>query len=255
MMVMAKPWQEFFDGHAPAYDENVFTKATEVEVRFLVDALQRDPGAAILDVGCGTGRHAIALAQLGYRVTGLDLSPGMLAQARHKAEAAGVAVTWVQGDATTMSFDRCFDAAICLCEGAFGLLNPGDDPIGQPLSILRNIASALRPGGPFVLTVLNALRPVRLYTPEDLSAGRFDPLSMTELSDAPGANTHRPVPLRERSFVPTELRLLLETAGFEVAWMGGGTAGNWGRRPLDLDEYEIMVIAHGSQRASITAAR
>jgi len=43
--------------------------------------------------------------------------------------------------------------------------------------------------------------------------------------------------------VPTELALLLRHAGFAVEHVWGGTAGNWGRRPVDLDEYEIMVVA------------
>jgi hypothetical protein len=55
-----------------------------------------------------------------------------------------------------------------------------------------------------------------------------------------------PVPLRERGFVATELSLLLRLAGMSVLNMWGGTAGNWGRRAIDLDEIEIMVVAHKS---------
>jgi hypothetical protein len=51
------------------------------------------------------------------------------------------------------------------------------------------------------------------------------------------------VSVRERAFVPTELNLLVRTAGLSVVHMWGGTAGNWGRRPLDLDEFEIMIVA------------
>lgn len=49
--------------------------------------------------------------------------------------------------------------------------------------------------------------------------------------------------LRERAFVPTELVLLFRMAGLEVLNIWGGTAGNWGRRKIDLDEMEIMVLA------------
>lgn len=52
-----------------------------------------------------------------------------------------------------------------------------------------------------------------------------------------------PLPVRERSFVPTELMLLCRLAGLSALNLWGGTAGNWGRRPLDLDEMEIMVVA------------
>jgi hypothetical protein len=49
--------------------------------------------------------------------------------------------------------------------------------------------------------------------------------------------------VRERGFVATELTLLFRVAGLSVVNMWGGTAGNWGRRTLDLDEYEIMIVA------------
>jgi hypothetical protein len=49
--------------------------------------------------------------------------------------------------------------------------------------------------------------------------------------------------MRERGFVPTELRLLFGLAGLETLGIWGGTAGTWGKRPIDLDEYEIMVLA------------
>jgi hypothetical protein len=51
------------------------------------------------------------------------------------------------------------------------------------------------------------------------------------------------VPVRERAFVPTELALLFRLAGMPVLNTWGGTAGNWGRRAIDLDEIEIMIVA------------
>lgn len=72
-------WETFFNGHAPKYMNEVFTKNTAEEVDFVIDELRLKPGAAILDVGCGTGRHAVALARKGYSVTGIDLSSAMRA--------------------------------------------------------------------------------------------------------------------------------------------------------------------------------
>lgn len=78
-------WEEFFDAHAPIYEENVFTKNTIQEVNFLTEELAVRDGGSILDVGCGTGRHSIELARRGYAVTGLDLSAEMLARAADAA--------------------------------------------------------------------------------------------------------------------------------------------------------------------------
>lgn len=238
-------WERFFDGHAPKYMEEPFTQGTRREAEFLLEELDLPRGSTILDVGCGTGRHAVALARNGYRLTGIDLSRGMLAEARRAAEAAGVAVDLVHADASRSLPTGPFDAAICLCEGAFALLGAGDDPIEHDLSILRNVHAALRPGGRFVLTTLNAMRIVRTVTQEEADAGRFDTLTMTEFSEVSpqGTGPGDEIALRERHYVATELRLLFRVAGFEVERIGSGTAGAWERRPPRLDEYEIMVVA------------
>jgi len=237
-------WRGFFDAHAPHYMENCFVTATAAEADFIVKHLELQPPARILDVGCGTGRHSVELSRRGYRVTGLDLSGGMLAQARKAAHAAGVEVTWIQADATAFVLAPQFDAAICLCEGAFGLLGSGDDPVDRDLAILRNICSALKPGGGFILTALNACRPIRgLGTPQ--VEGSFDPLTMTTTSTMPipTASGQRTFTTRERHFSPTELALMCRVVGFQVRGVTGGTAGNWRLEGFDPDEMELMVIA------------
>jgi SAM-dependent methyltransferase len=236
----ASEWADFFDGHAPAYDENIFTRNSPAEVSFLVQELDLKPGAAILDVGCGTGRHAVELARRGFRVTGVDISAGMLAGARKKADAAGVQVAWFQADATHFVSAELFDAVICLCEGAFGLLSGADDALGQPAAILRTVAAAMKPGVKCLFTVLNGFRMARQFKQEDVAADRFNPRTLTEASAcAPGRDS----PMRERGFVPTELVLLFGGAGLNVLHVWGGTAGNWRRGPVELDEMEIMVVA------------
>lgn len=236
-------WEAFFDAHAPIYMENAFTKDTVREVDFLLEELSLPPGGSILDVGCGAGRHSVELAKRGYAVTGLDLSSGMLAQAAEAAGKAGVKVDWVRADAARFSLPDKYDAAICLCEGAFGLLGAGDDPIDQPLSILSNLSRCLKHGATALLTVLNGAAMIRRRANRDVAEGRFDPLRMTETSEFPPREGMPAAAVRERSFVPTELSLMCRLAGLPVRSMWGGTAGNWGRRPIDLDEMEIMVVA------------
>jgi cyclopropane fatty-acyl-phospholipid synthase-like methyltransferase len=242
-MTKKSTWEAFFDDHAQIYAENDFTKNTLREVDFLLEELNLLPGGSVLDVGCGTGRHSIELARRGYVVTGLDLSSEMLAKAEEAAESAAVHVKWIQSDATRFAFPGKFDAAICLCEGAFGLLGQEDDPIEQPLSILCNISRSLKPQAKAVLTVLNATAMLRRYQNKDISEGRFDPLTMVESSEYPPREGLPPIAVRERAFVPTELALLFRLAGLSVLYIWGGTAGNWGRRSLDLDEIEIMAVA------------
>jgi len=236
-------WEEFFDAHAPIYEQNEFTKNTVREVDFLLEELEVPPGGSMLDVGCGTGRHSIELARRGYRLTGIDLSAQMLAKAAETADASGVHVEWVHADATRFSLPRQFDGAICLCEGAFGLLGSGDDPIAHPLAILRNVCRSMKRGAKTVFTVLNGAAMIRKHQRKDIEEGRFDPLTMVEVSDSAPGEGLPTIRLRERGFTPTELILLFRLAGMSVLNVWGGTAGNWGRKMLDLDEIEIMIVA------------
>jgi SAM-dependent methyltransferase len=235
----------FFDAHAPRYLQEVFTRNTEAEVRLLLDEHSLPPGARILDVGCGVGRHAIPLAQAGLRVVGIDLSLGMLRQAQARATEAGVHAEWVQADAAEFGFGGMFDAAIGLCEGAFGLLGPSDDPHTHEQQILHNLQASLAPGARLIMTVPNGMAKNRSAGKDPLDPGTFDPLTLVEsfalTTQTPDGELS--IPLRERGFVPSELRLMPEGCGFRAEQFFGGTAGRWERRPIDLDEIEIMVIA------------
>lgn len=245
-------WQQFFDRFADRYDLEEFTHHTETEVRFIVEHLRPPDRGRILDLGCGTGRHSVALAQLGYEVTGVDLSPGMLALARRRADAAAVQVAWAVADATAFEPTTSYDAVICLCEGAMGLLSGTDDALGHDQAILNTVTRALRPGGRFLLNVLNACRQIRAFSDADVAAGRFNVLDLTELSAVTELlPDFRPEPPpRERGYTPPELRRMLLAAGLDVLGIYGGTAGDWGLRPPKLDEMELMALAERPGRAS-----
>jgi len=111
------------------------------------------------------------------------------------------------------------------------------------VDFLIDLSRSLKPNAKSLFTVLNAAAMLRRYTNQEVVDGRFDPMTLVESSEYPPQEGLPPVPVRERGFVPTELRLLFRLAGLSVLHMWGGTAGNWGRRPLDLDEIEIMIVA------------
>ena len=241
-------WENFFDGHAPDYLDNVFTKNTDFEVKFIIDELSLTPGASVLDVGCGTGRHTIPLAKYGIAMTGLDLSEGMLAQAREYARKENIKVELIQADATNFQLPQQYDHAISLCEGSIGLLGNDDDPCKRDLSILKNIYNCLRPGAKFLLTVLNGYKKAREHTAEDIRDGVFDPIHLItyEKMNVEESGKTSEMTFREKAFTPGELHHLLYRAGFNILNIWGGTAGAWHKKQLDLDEYEIMVLAEKS---------
>jgi 2-polyprenyl-3-methyl-5-hydroxy-6-metoxy-1,4-benzoquinol methylase len=237
-------WRDFFDRHAPHYMENRFVKNTLAEVDFIEKELSLTPNMRVLDVGCGAGRHSVELAKRGYCVTGIDFSQGMLEQARQNALTAGVSVDFVETDARSYRTEQPFDAAICLCEGGMGLIEMLEDPVEHDSGILQTVAACLKPGAPFLLTALNGYRTLRSMTQEDVVSGRFDPATMvathTEEMELPEGKDI--MKYRERLFTPPEMSQLLKAQDFEVLSMWGGTAGSWNKKPLNLDEIEMMFV-------------
>ncbi|MNP23026.1 Ubiquinone biosynthesis O-methyltransferase [compost metagenome] len=203
-------------------------------------------GGSILDIGCGTGRHSIELAKRGFKVTGVDISQGMLAEAEKAAAEAGVQVEWVHSDAVTYIPDKKFDAVICLCEGAFGLVGRDEEPLEHDLGILRQVAAALKPQGRFILTTLNAYNRIRSLTQEDVNSGRFNPVTMIEkmVDEWELPEGKRQVEVKERRYFPFELKEMFAQAGLRVDHVWGGSLGKWEmRQSIQLDAIEIMLTA------------
>ena len=250
---MAKKWYEaLFTDYAEIYDRESFTQGTLGECDFIESEVGGDRTVRILDVGCGTGRHAVELARRGYRVTGVDLSPSQIERARAKASAAGVAPDFRLGDARALPFNAEFGLAVMICEGAFPLMETDE----MNFEILRGAARALRPGGKLIMTTLNGLFPLHRSVGqfekdgmnEAASQGHvFDLLtfrmrSRLETRDQRG----RPIEIDcdERWYIPSELTWLLKQAGFASVDIFGAKLGAFSRSDaLTPDDFEILAVA------------
>ena len=120
-------------------------EATEAEIDFLVRTVGLRPGDSVLDVCCGSGRHALELARRGYRVTGIDVSAEAIAYARQTAADEGLAVDLRVGDMRALPTDVRADLAICM-GNAFGYLEHEGTQ-----AFLADLSRVVRPGGALVL--------------------------------------------------------------------------------------------------------
>jgi len=147
------PWYDGWFG-SDAYNL-VYGHRDEKEAERLVDLVQQEiapaPDAHILDVGCGRGRHARIFARRGYTVTGLDLSPESIAEAREWAAQEGLDITFVKGDMREPYCETCADGVVNLFT-SFGYFDDDD----ENERALQAMTTALRPGGWFVQDFLNA---------------------------------------------------------------------------------------------------
>jgi SAM-dependent methyltransferase len=219
----------------PAYLRNAFTKGTAQEVAFLVDALGLGPGDRVLDVGCGPGRHAVALADRGIEVHGVDLSPDFVALAQ---EAAGARpATFEVLDVRDLSFEAEFDAVVCLCQGGFGLLGGADEA-----EVLGRIARAVRPGGGVAVSAFSAYFAVRWLEEGDtfdLEAG----VNHERATLRNEAGEERVADLWTTCFTPRELRMLGDAAGLTGVAVHGVTPGDYGRHPVGFERPELLLLA------------
>ncbi len=181
-------WYEKFlvdSGEHP--DKEPYVRGTEGEVDFIEHELAFDTSATILDIGCGTGRHAIELAKRGYSVTAVDLSESQLARARTKATAANVNVQFMKADARALEYADQFDAVVLL-EAAFGEMETDE----MDFDILKSASRACRQRGVFILVTTNGLYPLfhsvkdfinTHYEREVVTASTFDLLTFRECSE------------------------------------------------------------------------
>jgi 2-polyprenyl-3-methyl-5-hydroxy-6-metoxy-1,4-benzoquinol methylase len=132
---------------------HVRDERTRKEIDFVLERLELAPGARVLDVGCGHGRHSLELARRGFDVTGVDLSPRSIAFAREAAERDGLSADFLERDAREIDFESEFDAAINLFTSVLGYF----DEEAENQRVVDGVARALRTGGSFLVDTINLL--------------------------------------------------------------------------------------------------
>ena len=119
--------------------------ATEAELDFVVRRLGLAAGSRIVDVPCGSGRHALGLAARGHRVLGIDVSHEAVGHARRSAAGRGLDVQFAVGDMRQIPDGEPFDAAVCM-GNSFGYLD-----LDGTREFASALAAAIRPGGGLVV--------------------------------------------------------------------------------------------------------
>jgi ubiquinone/menaquinone biosynthesis C-methylase UbiE len=221
----------------PAYLRNAFTMGTDQEVDFLVEAFALEPGMRVLDVGCGPGRHALALARKGCEVVGIDHSAEFVRLARHAAVTEALPASFEVLDVRDLDRPDRFDATICLCQGGFGLLGGRDET-----AAFGRIARTLRGGGRLAVSAFSAAFAVR-----HLEAGeQYDPATgvLHEVSTVRGPDgDETEFDLWTTCFTARELELLARAAGLTDVEVHGVTPGAYRRQPPTLDHHELLLLA------------
>ncbi len=228
-------WFEPIADHlGSAYLRYSFTKGTEQEVDFLIGELHLRPGMRVLDVGCGPGRHAIALAARGIAVHGIDISKTFVDLA---SAAAAPLATFARLDARELAFVDEFDAVICLCQGGFGLMTTAADD-GR---VFAGIAAAIKPGGRLALTAFSSYFAVKYHREASFDAFTGVSHERTTILDPAGAAVE--VDLWTACYTPRELHLLCGANGLVVNTISSVEPGRYGTDPPTTETPEFLLLA------------
>lgn len=218
---------------------------TEEEAGVIADLLGCAASGRILDVACGYGRHCLALARRGFRVTGVDISPGLVAAAKRIAGEAGASIECLVGDARDMRWDGGFDGAL-IAYNSFSLFSDADAS-----RVLAGVRRALVPVGRFFLDLDNlpAVWPKgESFRDLSLSPGGFKLQEVCFHADI-SVEVCRDLYVNlirgrvdefllfKRLYDEAAIRCLLEGNGFKV----GSVYGGWDLEPPGVGRLKLLV--------------
>jgi SAM-dependent methyltransferase len=243
------PWYKTFFGedYLHLYEPVLTVERTQREVDGIVNLLALPEGSSILDLCCGHGRHAIPLAQRGYKVTGQDLSEVFLREAKKEAQARGVHAHWLHSDMRNIPFEKEFDAVINIFT-AFGYL----EDQGEDQKVLQQVHKALKPGGLFLLEIMHREGLMRHYAhqhieyyPEGLlvlEERSFDLLTSrneVKMIMIYPDGQRKEYGFTHRVYTLTELVQMLAAAGLQVK----AYFGSWDRSKLTIDSFRLILLS------------
>lgn len=247
---MSEWYERAFDAsYLEAYEQFEEVAVWMQDCDFIAGALDLKQGQRVLDLCSGSGRHSVELANRGFSVTGLDISPSMIDFSRRRAKALGVKVDFVCADAREMEFDQEFDAAFNYLT-SFGYC---DDAGNQ--AVLDRVFRALKPGGRFMIEKINPIwlfgsfvkteRRVQgdfTYVEERSYDARTGRISVERVKEYPDGTTVALEPFSVRAYLPISLAQMLEAAGFEVEDFIDAPSG------VDFDPFISRRMAILAQR-------
>lgn len=142
-------WEDLFNDDYLRACEKLTDEQIAREVDFVEDSLSIERGGTVLDLACGTGRHAIELSRRGYEVVGFDLSLAMLARAGDEAQDRDAKLNFIQGDMREMQFEEQFDGVYCW-NTSFGYFEEEKNA-----QVIDRIHRSLKSEGLLLLDVVN----------------------------------------------------------------------------------------------------
>lgn len=132
------------------------------EVDQVLALVKPQPGSAVLDLGCGVGRHSLEFAKRGYRVTGVDRTARYLDRAGKCAHEQGLDVEWIEADMRRFRRDGTYNLVVSLLTSFGYFRDRADDR-----SIVENVAASLKPGGTFVIDMMGKEVLARVFQKRD----------------------------------------------------------------------------------------